>query len=241
MVARKRGCVVRSPDKTSANRATKSIRSVLKRSGYYKTARIPDRLSRCRYAHDPARFWLAIFVDIKVSIRLAPRCRYFIERALRYELALELRKRKRYVNFLRLSACRHQKWLLLGLAVVSGRYVLVGPVQNDVSDLKVICTQHHHVGRAFEGRLPELVQFDVLRLRDSMTCGAPGVYRVNRRLTYRACGRVVSLQSQIRDIVEVLRSEPAVRKRAGAFDCDQAFQHVQMTPFLQNPGHNGGP
>jgi NADH:flavin oxidoreductase / NADH oxidase family len=59
--------------------------------------------------------------------------------------------------------------LLLVLAVlVLRRYVLVNPIQDNVRDLKIVRTQHHHVGCAIEDRIPQFVQLDILGLRQRL-------------------------------------------------------------------------
>src|SRR5438876_5554417 len=69
-------------------------------------------------------------------------------------------------------------------------YVLAGPVQDDVGDLEVIRPEHHHVGRAVEDRVPELVQLDVVRLRRALPGGAPAFDGVDGRVAHFTRRRV---------------------------------------------------
>ena len=64
---------------------------------------------------------------------------------------------------------------------------MVSPIQNDVGDLKVVGTQHHHVSGAVEDRVSQLVQLDVVRLRRTVAGSAPGVDCVNR-----GCARLLA-------------------------------------------------
>src|SRR5436190_24364088 len=50
--------------------------------------------------------------------------------------------------------------LLLVLSAFLRRNVVVRPLQDDVRDLEVVRSEHHHVSRAVENRITELVEFD---------------------------------------------------------------------------------
>src|SRR6266852_3780307 len=72
-------------------------------------------------------------------------------------------------------SCRPRLILVFALTTLGlGRYVLAGPLQNDVRHVEIIGPEHHHVGRAIEDRIPQLVQLDVVRLRRALPGGAPG-------------------------------------------------------------------
>ena len=99
-------------------------------------------------------------------------------------------------------------------------WVGIDPFEDDVSDVEVVRTQHHHVGRTIEDWVAQLVELNILRLCGSFSRGAPGINRVNRRLAYSTRRCVVSLERQVGNVIEVFRAESAVRKRARALDCN---------------------
>ena len=58
--------------------------------------------------------------------------------------------------------------------------VLVYPVQDDIRDLEVVRTQHHHVGRAVEGAVEaRVVELDILRLRGAEPHRPPRIDRLH--------------------------------------------------------------
>src|SRR5437773_12205327 len=114
-----------------------------------------------------------------------------------------------------------------------GEYVLAGPVQDDVRDLEVIRPEHHHVRRAIEDRVPQLVELDVVRLRRALPGRASGFDGVDGRVAHLTRRRVVTLQRHVVARVEVLRFEPAVRERAGRLERDEPLQHIQRTALLR--------
>src|SRR5437867_11635448 len=113
-----------------------------------------------------------------------------------------------------------------------GEYVLAGPVQDDVRDLEVIRPAHHHVRRAIEDRVPQLVELDVVRLRRALPGRASGFDGVDGRVAPLTRRRVVALQRHVGDRDEALRFEPAARARPGPLDRDEPLQHIQVTALL---------
>ena len=78
-----------------------------------------------------------------------------------------------------------------------------------------------------------------VRLSGSMTRGPPHVNGGDGSLAGRLDVRVVALEGQVRDVIEVaaVRSEPGVSEAATSFYGDQTFQLIELVVLLQVANH----
>src|SRR6058998_3319294 len=84
------------------------------------------------------------------------------------------------------------------LAATRRAHGVADPIQDDVRDLEVVRTQHHHVGGAVELAVEaRVVKLDIVRLRTPLPGGAPGLDRGHGGVgAHGAARRVIALERQ---------------------------------------------
>src|SRR5438046_4467677 len=70
-----------------------------------------------------------------------------------------------------------------------------------------------------------------------MSRSAPGIDLVDSGLALCTGRRVVALERQVGDVVEVFHLQSTVGEGATAFDRNQPLQQIQMASFLQYTNH----